>query len=167
MDPIGEDGADGETLRHLRDRHVGRLLLRAHRAFSARAVAKLRERGYGGLTLAHIALLPHLDADGTRVTALAERAGMTKQGMGQLVIELERQGYVARAPDPTDRRATLARFTATGRRLLHDAVNVTREMETEYANVLGEQRLEALRKTLGTLIEYDHQRGSPIETDRI
>jgi MarR family transcriptional regulator, temperature-dependent positive regulator of motility len=35
--------------------------------------------------LAHTTLLAHLDPDGTRITVLAERAGMTKQSMGQLV----------------------------------------------------------------------------------
>ena len=142
-------------LQELRERHVGRLLLRASRAFNARATEKLRARGYGGLTLAHLALLPHLDAQGTRVTTLAERAGMTKQGMGQLVHDLERQGYVERAPDPVDRRAALVRFTETGRRFLADAVAVTGEVETEYAAVLGEQPLAALRDALAALVEHE------------
>ena len=144
-----------EQLQELRGRHVGRLLLRASRAFNARATEKLRARGYGGLTLAHLALLPHLDAEGTRVTTLAERAGMTKQGMGQLVRDLERRGYAERAPDPTDRRAALVRFSEAGRHLLADAVAVTGELEAEYAAVLGEQRLAALRDTLSALVEPD------------
>ena len=152
--------ADGHAtewrqLRELRDRHVGRLLLRASRAFNARAAEKLRARGYGGLSLAHIGLLPHLDEDGTRITTLAERAGMTKQGMGQLVVDLERQGLLTRAPDPADRRATLVRFTDAGLRFLADAVAVTGELEAEYAANLGEQRLAALRETLAVLVEHE------------
>jgi DNA-binding MarR family transcriptional regulator len=153
-----EHSAEREQLAHLeelRERHVGRLLLRAHRAFNARAVEKLRARGYVGLTLAHVALLPHLEVAGTRITTLAERAGMTKQGMGQLVLDLERQGYVTRAPDPTDRRATLVRFTEDGRRFLRDAVAVTRELETDFAALLGEARLEALRSALAALVDHE------------
>ena len=142
-------------LRDLRDHHLGRLLLRAHRAFSARAVEKLRDRGYAGLTLAHLALLPHLDAEGTRATALAERAGMTKQGMGQIILELEHQGYLARTPDPADRRAILVRFTDAGRQLLLVAIDVTREMETEYAAILGGRRMAGLRGALAALAATD------------
>ena len=146
-----------EEWRELREGHVGRLLLRASRAFNARATEKLRGRGYDGLALAHIALLPHLDVEGTRVTTLAERAGMTKQGMGQLVLDLERRGYVERSPDPADGRALLVRFTDAGRRLLGDAVAVTREIEEHYAAVLGEQQLAALREALVALVEHERR----------
>src|SRR4051794_10862566 len=143
--------SENDTTRY-RAGHVGRLLLQAHRAFSAGAVDKLRARGYAGLGLAHIALLPHLDEDGTRVTVLAERAGMTKQGMGQLVSDLERQGFLERMADPDDGRAQLVRFTPAGDELLSDAVAVTRELEAEYAAILGEARLIALRESLRDLV---------------
>ena len=142
-------------LQELRERHIGRLLPRAHRAFSARAVAKLRERGYEGLTLAHIGLLPHLDVEGARITTLAARGGMTKQGMGHLVRDLERHGYVARAPDPVDSRATLVRFTASGRRFLNDAVAVTSELDAEYAALLGAKRLDGLKSALAVLADHE------------
>jgi len=157
---VADDWSVGEhrQLQELRERHVGRLLLQAHRAFNARAVTKLQARHYDGLTLAHIGLLPHLSVDGERVTVLAERAGMTKQGMGQLVLDLERQGYVARVPDPTDRRAMIVRFTDAGWRFLRDAVAVTRELEAEYAAILGEQQLEQLRSALHLIVEHERQR---------
>ena len=142
-------------LQDLREQHVGRLLLRASRAFNARATEKLRSRGYAGLTLAHLSLLPYLDANGTRVTILADRAGITKQGMGHLILDLERQGYIERVPDPTDRRAALVLFTEAGQRFLSDAVAVTGELEAEYAAVLGEQRLAVLRETLSVLAEHE------------
>jgi DNA-binding MarR family transcriptional regulator len=144
-----------------RERHIGRLLLRAHRAFSARAAEKLRQRGYDDVALAHIALLPHLDEAGTRATTLAALAGMTKQGMGQLVRELEMHGYLERRPDPTDGRAALVCFTATGRRLLEDAIDVTRELDEEYAALLGTQRFNAFREALLQLAEHGRDEWSP------
>ncbi|MGN6756817.1 MAG: MarR family winged helix-turn-helix transcriptional regulator, partial [Thermomicrobiales bacterium] len=132
--------------------------LQAQRAFNAQAIRKLRERGHETLGLAHTALLPYLDLDGTRITTLAERAGMTKQGMGQLVLDLERQGYVVRATDPADRRATLVYFTEAGWQFLRDAHAVKRELEAEYAAVLGADGLEALRTALTALIEHEHER---------
>ncbi|MBA3450782.1 MAG: MarR family transcriptional regulator [Chloroflexia bacterium] len=144
-------------LRQRRGQHIGRLLLRAHRAFSARAVTKLKERGYDRLSLAHIGLLPHLDEEGTRITTLAERAGMTKQGMGQLVRDLERQGYVTRTPDLADRRAILVCFTDAGRQLLRDAVAVTAKLEAEYEAVLGERVMVDLKAALAALAEPEHR----------
>ena len=147
----GEAGE--EQIRELREQHIGRLLLQAQRAYNARAISMLHERGHRGLTLAHTALLPHLDLEGTRITTLAERAGMTKQGMGQLVSELERQGYVVRVADPTDARAVLVRFTDAGWQFLRDAHAVKRELEAGYASVLGPERLDALREALQEIVE--------------
>lgn len=155
MSQPGDVEVAEDEVRELREQHIGRLLLQAQRAFNARAIAKLHARGHAGLTVAHTALLPHLDLEGTRITTLAERAGMTKQGMGQLVSELERQGYVRRGTDPTDARAVLVRFTDAGWQFLRDAHAVKRELETEYATILGQEQLDALRRTLQAIVQDD------------
>lgn len=139
---------DVTELQSLRKDHVGRLLLQAHRAFSARAIALLNQRGYHSLTMAHIALLPHIDDSGTRVTTLADRSGMTKQGMGQLVKELEIQGFLERRPDPSDGRASLVTFTGSGLEMLRIAVTITQQIELEYQVILGEDRLLAFKGML-------------------
>lgn len=142
---------DEQQLREMRQENIGRMLLRAHRAFSQRAFQKLHERGHTGLGLTHTALLANLDLEGTRITVLAERADMTKQSMGELVQELEEKGYVDRIPDPTDRRATLVRFTQAGCKYLEDAYLIKVEIEAEYAALLGENGLADLRHVLTTL----------------
>lgn len=53
-----------------------------------------------------------------RVSALAERLGVSQPGMTQLVDRLVAEGSAERIPDPTDRRATLVRITEHGRALL-------------------------------------------------
>jgi DNA-binding MarR family transcriptional regulator len=138
-----------------RDIYIGRLFLQAQRALTRRGIAKLRERGHDRLTLAHTALLHHLDVQGLSVTALAERAGMTKQSMRQLVLDLEDKGYVSRAADPRDRRAAIVTFTEEGRRLLADADQISTELEAECLALLGPERFEALRESLVCLTEND------------
>jgi DNA-binding MarR family transcriptional regulator len=130
---------------------VGRLLLRAHRVFDAELNARLRERGYPDVRLAHSALFVHIDPEGTRSSDLAERAGMTKQGMGQLVADLEDKGYVERVEDLADRRAKLVRLTKKGRRHVRDATEIIGEIEEAYARRLGDGRLETLRAILEDL----------------
>lgn len=137
----------------VRDDNLGRLFLQAQRVLTRRGIAKLRARGHDRLTPAHTALLHHLDTQGLSVTILAERSGMTKQSMRQLVLDLENKGYVVRVPDPCDRRATIVTFTAEGRRLLKDAGQIRTEMEAEYAAVLGRQGLADLKAALHLLAE--------------
>lgn len=137
----------------MREQHVGRLFLRASRAFAAAASEKLKARGHIGLGATHTALLPHVDLEGTRATVLAERAGMTKQAVGQVVSDLERQGYVERRPDSADSRASLVVFTDAGWRFLRDAQDVKLEIEAEYASVLGAERMRSLRSALVELLE--------------
>jgi len=141
-----------EQLAESRQQNIGRLFQQAARTFSVQATEKLRARGHEGLSLAHTTLLSYLDLDGTRITVLAERAGMTKQSMGQLVTELEQRGYVARKDDPADRRATRVTFTEAGWRFLLDAWAIKREIESEYAALLGAEGLENLRALLSRLI---------------
>ena len=141
-----------EQLAELRRQYIGRLLQRAYRASSEKAGVKLRARGHTGLSLANTVALTQLDLEGTRINVLAERAGMTKQSMGQLVAELESLGYVTRSPDPTDGRATLIQFTEDGWRFLLDAAEVKREIEAEYASALGSEGLESLRVMLEKLV---------------
>ena len=152
--------ADAGRVRETREQHIGRLFLRASRAFAALAAKKLERRGHEGLGTTHTALLPHLDLEGTRVTALAGRAGMTKQAVGQVVRDLERRGYVERRPDPADSRATLVSFTDAGLRFLRDAGDVKREIEEDYGAILGGERLRLLYSTLNELVEYEEGRNA-------
>jgi DNA-binding MarR family transcriptional regulator len=45
---------------------------------------------------------------------LAERAGMSKQAMNQLLTSLERLGYITREQAPEGGGARVVRFTARG-----------------------------------------------------
>jgi DNA-binding MarR family transcriptional regulator len=146
MDHVQPD--DRDEIAELRGHYIGRLLLRANRAFSERATAKLQDRGHGGLGLAHTSLLVNLDLEGTRITTLAERVGISKQAIGQLVHDLEEKGYVSRSVDPGDRRAAIVAFTAGGWQFLRDAAAVKREIEAHYTAILGAEGMQSLRAAL-------------------
>ena len=94
--------------------NIGLLLQRLSRDFEQRARATLQSRGHTRLQPSHQIVFASLGATGARLTALAARAGMTKQAMGQIVDDLERLGYIERSPDPADGRAKLVRFTPAG-----------------------------------------------------
>jgi DNA-binding MarR family transcriptional regulator len=89
-------------------------------------IERLHAAGYSDITAAHHPVFENIDPDGTRLSLLAARTGMTHQSMGELVAALERRGYVERRTDPSDRRARLVLLTDTGQRLARQAV---REIE--------------------------------------
>jgi len=76
----------------------------------------------------------NIDPDGTRLTVLAARAGLTHQSIGEVVAELARRGFVERVADSTDRRARLVRLTDDGRDLVRAAVEQIASIEREWTD---------------------------------
>ena len=132
---------------------LGQLLFRAARRMNERAVARVQAAGARGVRLGHTALLPHIDFGGTRLTDLAERAGVTKQAVGQAVEELERLGVVRRLPDPEDGRARRVHFTRKGFQALLQGLGVLGALEDEVAARLGRREAAALKAGLAALVE--------------
>src|ERR1700739_2410883 len=56
--------------------------------------------------LAYMPLIMNIDADGITNTDLAKRAGITKQGMSQVVQELEEKKYIKAEKNPNDKRSS-------------------------------------------------------------
>ncbi|MEW6058854.1 MAG: MarR family transcriptional regulator [Actinomycetota bacterium] len=133
-----------------------RLLLESHRSLAAELRASLEERGYPDARAAHAAIFMNIDRrSGTRLTDLARRARMSKQGMMLIVDDLEARGYVRRVPDAEDARAKIVRLTARGRRYVAEARRAMAALETRARRELGERRYEALRSSLDQLIGED------------
>ena len=131
---------------------VGQLLLRAARLFNERAVRRVQGGGEPRFRLAHTRLFPHIDLEGTRLTELARRAGVTKQAVGPLVAELESIGVLRREPDPEDGRAQRVRFTDHGLRTLLHGLSMLGELEEELAAEIGPARMRALGDSLAVLV---------------
>ncbi len=133
---------------------LGRLLLESHRALAGELVTMLAERGYPDLRAGHAAVFLHIDRrSGTRLTELARRARMTKQGMMLMVDDLEGRGYVRRVPDPEDGRAKVVKLTAHGRRCAAESRRAAQALETQTRRLLGDRRYETLRETLEEVAE--------------
>jgi DNA-binding MarR family transcriptional regulator len=143
-----------EHIESIRQDNIGRLMLRAYRLYIERSLEKLERYGHLRLTISHASILAYIDPEGTHISVLAERLGVTKQAMGQFVAELERRNYVVREIDPTDRRAILVRFTERGAQFIKDAYAVKLEMEAEYSAALGgDENIEQFRTMLKPLQE--------------
>lgn len=132
---------------------VAQLLMKGARLLNEQALVLAREQmGMPGLRPAHTSLLPHIDLEGTRLTEIARRLGVSKQAVGQLVAELEAMGGLERVPDPADGRAKLVRFVGGGAGLLQ-GLRVLGEVEAELRVRLGDARIDALAETMGLLVD--------------
>jgi DNA-binding MarR family transcriptional regulator len=100
------------------------------------------------LRAAHLQIFNFGSIEGRRVTELAERAAMTKQSMHELVVHLERAGYLVREPDPDDSRARQIRLTALGRELEQHAQAASARVHLDWRQRLGPDRFDALWQAL-------------------
>jgi DNA-binding MarR family transcriptional regulator len=131
--------------------NLGILLRGPYQEIVQRIADELAEAGFADIRPAHTAVFQHIDAEGTRLTDLAERAQLTKQSMGYLVDYLEEHGYVERRPDPSDRRANLILLTKRGWDEVRAALRIIAGIEKEWERSLGAQKMEQLRKLLAEL----------------
>lgn len=131
-----------------RQTHLGRLMGHAMRKFDDRVRWLMAQDEATPLTLsnlavrdkvaaAHIHITRHLSLQGDRITALAERAGMSKQAMTDLVDQCEAWGLVMREADPHDRRAKQVVYTETGRAWHLAFQRAVEQAETEFVEAVG------------------------------
>jgi DNA-binding MarR family transcriptional regulator len=104
--------------------------------------------GYRGLRPSHGCIFRYLDVDGSRLSELADKSGMSKQAFGEHVANVEALGYVVRVPDPEDGRAKLVLPTPRGREVLILGRQIFADLEREWAETIGDSRVAALRETL-------------------
>ncbi len=126
---------------------IGALLRVPAQAIHRRIIAELHRVGFRDLRLPHMGVLQYPGPDGSRPSTLAERAGMSKQAMNQLLQSLARLGYLSRGNVQEDRRARLVRFTARGRAAWAKIHEILVDIEAEWRTTLGEndfRRLKAL-----------------------
>lgn len=133
---------------------TGTLLLHAFQGYERYLFGGYRQRGEEeGLRPKHGAVIANINRLGTRSSVLADRAGMTRQAMGELIDELEGLGYVERVPDPDDRRAKLIKPTGKTLKRQRLAREVNDEIEAAYLERLGPASYRQLRKALAQLVQ--------------
>jgi DNA-binding MarR family transcriptional regulator len=88
-----------------------------------------------------------------RLTALAEVATLDASTVSRHVQHLEATGYLARTPDPADRRATLIELTGSGQALLRQALAVRGRLLDDVLAGWAPADREALARLLSRLAE--------------
>lgn len=129
-------------------RTLGALLRLPYEALQREVYGGLAARGFPEIRPAHSAVFRNIAPGGSRLSALAERAGMTKQSMAYLVDGLEAAGHVASAADPADGRARIVRLTPKGEKVLAALLDLGAAAEARLAERIGAKRAAKLRRAL-------------------
>lgn len=147
---------------------IGALLIIPSTILTQRVQEGLIAAGFGDLRLAHFPVFQRLAPEGSRVTELAKQVGIAKQSMGYLIDYLEQHGYVERLPDPTDGRAQLVRRTQRGWEVNRLSAQLVWEIQHEWTQLLGEERMKHLQSLLSDLVSLlgESYHGSIAELSR-
>jgi MarR family transcriptional regulator, organic hydroperoxide resistance regulator len=133
---------------------LGFLLAKATQRWNELLAERFAELGYAEVRPSYgSVLLPLFEEDGLRMGELARRARLSKQTMTQMVRRLERDGLVARRPDPVDGRASLVLLTERSREFQPVAATVLAELDRLVRGRLDPERVDELKAGLRDLTE--------------
>ena len=140
---------------HLSERPLPALLDHVKELAVAELHDRLADEGFAEIRPGHGCVFRFIEPDGSRLTDLADRAGLTKQAVGEVVSDLERLGHVERRSCPGDGRAKIIHLTDSGRDAVAAAERIFADIERRWAEDVGERRMQTLRSTLAALAERE------------
>ena len=135
-----------------RHTHMGNLMSRSLDRFDARVLTLMSRNeavplslsnlaARGQLTAAHVQITRHLPVEGTRLTDLAARAGVTKQAMGKLVVATDHGG----ARETIIQNETGYLVPKNQPKIMAEAIEYALRMDPETAKVMGEYGKQHVR----------------------
>lgn len=114
--------------------------------------AALRSQGWDDVRESYGFVLLAIRAEETTTTELAELLGVSKQAVSKLLDAMETSGYVERRPVERDGRVKSVRLAQRGRDLLGAVEEIYAEIETQWADVLGETAFDQTRSRIERVI---------------
>ncbi|MEK9672695.1 MAG: MarR family transcriptional regulator [Rhodospirillaceae bacterium] len=124
------------------------LLVRAFRWFEAGIAADPETRHLPRLSGSQFMAMVLLDPDGTGISELARRIGVSRQAMHQMVGELESAALIETVPSPRDGRVKLVKLSLLGRTLEQKAGKALGQLENDLEGRIGADEMAALRRAL-------------------
>ncbi|MGW8375558.1 MarR family winged helix-turn-helix transcriptional regulator [Streptomyces sp. ODS28] len=120
----------------------------ARRWFEEALLSTLEEQGETRVSPTQARLFAVLEKEGTTVSELARRMGVTRQTAHQAVHGLVAEGLLEQVPHPDSARRRLIRRTPEGERAHRRAGRILDRLEEELTARIGEDAVTALRAAL-------------------
>jgi DNA-binding MarR family transcriptional regulator len=135
---------------------LARLFAMAYRLLVDGLHERLAERGWAGVRPAFGFVLLALRSGPVPLRDLPGALGTTKQAVSKLVDAMVAEGFVEREADPGDARAKRVQLSARGRALLAEVETIWTDLEQDWAQALGAERLAGLRNDLTVVLRDAH-----------
>ena len=113
---------------------------------------KWAEDGWSDITMDHVKLISIISGgEQLSNSELAQKAGVTKQAMSQMVTLLEKRGVLVVEQDPNDSRAKLISLSDYGVEFILYFSSCGEELTKFYAKLIGPDKLKLLTEIMGEL----------------
>jgi DNA-binding MarR family transcriptional regulator len=141
---------------------IGAMVNLLAQTINRRVALAVRAQGFPDFRTAFHPVFQWCRPEGSRLTELAERAGVTKPSMSETIDVLVQLGYMERVPDPRDRRAMLIRRTERGWEVNRIARDTVEAAQHEWRQVMGDEEFSELLAGLRRLTQLATE---PAEVD--
>jgi len=129
---------------------IGRLLRRAHGAFSREFRSRLSEKGVTFGEFIHLERL--WEEDGLNQTEISRRVEITTASSTQIIDTLEKRGFIVRRRNPGDRRNLNVFLTKAGKALETDLLECARATNRRARTGLSDRDTLTLFELVGRII---------------
>lgn len=134
-------------------RNVSRLIYITYRYFNEWAQKQWEADGWGGMRPDHLRVISIIGIESVNNNELAKRAGVSKQAMSKMVMDLVEEGFVEIETDPNDSRAKIIGITPKGVDFLVYLGKCGKMFEAKYHDLIGKEKTEQLIDILSELTE--------------
>jgi DNA-binding MarR family transcriptional regulator len=124
------------------------LLLAGFRTMADRGAEELAKHGYDDVRPVHDFALHSILAGADSASELGRAMSITKQAAAKTITLLEARGYVAREPDPADKRRMQLRVTERGMSMMREGEAIFDRLRTDWEKQVGADAVAALEQTL-------------------
>jgi len=107
--------------------------------------------------LAYMPLIMNIGIAGITNTDLAKRAGITKQGMSQIVQELEEKKYIKIQANPDDKRSSIIYLTDKGKEFILTCRGRQKELHADLQKRFGKKKFEMVLDAMFEVVEYHEE----------
>jgi DNA-binding MarR family transcriptional regulator len=131
---------------------LAQLLLGGFRILADEATAELVARGYEEIRPVHEFALQAILAGADNASDLGRRMAVTKQAAAKTIAALEERNYVARQPDPADKRRMRLYVTDHGLAMLREGEEIFDRLREQWEQQVGANLLAQVETTLRQLV---------------
>lgn len=124
-------------------------LLQGFEWFDESLQLSLRDLGWPPVTRPESMVMMHVTIDIVRPADIARSLRLTRQAVHSTIASLVNRGIVELAPDPSDGRIKVVRFTEMGSAMRRDAQKIVNSLAEQLCDRIGSSHVAALGTSLG------------------